>query len=193
MKEFSYRAAAHTDARRGFTLIELLVVVVITTALSSFLILYNHTSRQQIALSVDEAKLAQVIFRAKSLALSSYREPSSDICGYGVHIDYGAGKYALFSYTKQAGVECEDITSIDFALEQQMSLFSLNKELVFLSPPPGGGNRIDDVLFIPPQPVTFMNSGGTFLSSGSGKIALGTEDGSANAIITVNSAGLITF
>ncbi len=194
MRKFLHRIfAIRVRARSGFTLIELLVVLVVTTTLSAFLIVYNHTSRQQIALYVEEAKLVQVISRAKSLSLSTYRESSSEICGYGVHIDYGNNRYTLFSYTKPANVACEQIASINPGAEQPLSAFSLSKELVFMAVPPGGGNKIDDVIFVPPDPTTLMNSGGAFLPSGFGNIVLGTEDGSAKTVVTVSSAGQITF
>lgn len=176
----------------GFTLIELLVVLVVTTVLSAFLIIYNHTSRQQIALYVEEAKLVQVISRAKSLSLSTYRESLSEICGYGVHVDYGKMNYTLFSYTKPVAVECEKITSIDSAAEKSLSVFSLGKDLVLMAVPPRNGIRIDDVIFIPPDPVTRISSGGSFID-GFGNVALATQDGSAEAVVTVSSAGQITF
>ena len=57
------RAALHSpfsilhSARNGFTLIELIVVLGITAFLSSIMISYNHTSRQQLALYAEETKL----------------------------------------------------------------------------------------------------------------------------------------
>ena len=187
------RAQDRVKDRRSFTLIELLVVLAVSILLSSSLILYNHTSRQQIALYVDEAKLVQVISRAKSLSLSTYHESASEICGYGVHIDYGTMSYTLFSYTKPATVECEKITSVDPGAEESLSVFFLSKELLFMATSSGGGNRIDDVIFIPPDPVTLMNSEGSFITNGFGSIALGTQDGSFNAVVTVSSAGQISF
>ncbi|MBI4085662.1 MAG: prepilin-type N-terminal cleavage/methylation domain-containing protein [Candidatus Liptonbacteria bacterium] len=189
LRHAQYRA----KGRKAFTLIELLVVLVVTSGLSAFLIIYNHASRQQVALYVEEAKLVQVISRAKSLSLSTYREESAEICGYGIHIDYGNNRYSLFSYAKPSGIECKKITNIDLEAEVQISQFSLSNDLVFISPPPKGGDRIDDIIFIPPDPTTLMDSGGSFISDGFGNIALGTQDGSAVVTVTVSSAGQITF
>ena len=193
MLKFLRRIVIRTDARRGFTLIELLVVLVVTSGLSAFLIIYNHASRQQVALYVEEAKLVQVISRAKSLSLSTYREESSEICGYGIHIDYVNNRYVLFSYKKPENTGCKKITSIDLDAEAQLSQYSLNKDIVFISPPPRGGDKIDDIIFVPPDPTTLMNSGVSFISNGFGNIALGTQDGSAVVVVTVSSAGQIAF
>ena len=54
--------------RKGFTLIELLMVVAISAMLSAMAISYSNVSKNQITLSVETAKLAQTILRAKDLA-----------------------------------------------------------------------------------------------------------------------------
>ncbi len=187
------RAASRpTKLCEGFTLIELLVVLAVTALLSGILILYSHTSRQQVALYVEEAKLVQLIIRAKSLSLATYRQSSLPICGYGVHINYNNTTYALFSYPKPGGSSCSAITSINPSLETIVSSFSLSRELAFVSSPPAG-SRIDDFLFIPPDPIILINSNGSMITSGFGNIVLTTADRSLQATITVSSAGQITF
>lgn len=182
--------------RSGFTLIELLVVLGILSILSGSLILYNHTTRQQVALYTEEAKLVQIISRAKSLSLSTYRESSSaQVCGYGVHVDYGRMTYALFSYDRgRCPVQCKNISAIDYgSCGNEMVSYPLSRELTLLASPPAGGFRIDDVLFVPPDPTTLINSGGVLIQSGSGVIVLQTQNGSALSTITVNSNGQVTF
>ena len=178
----------------GFTLIELLVVLAITSMLSAALLLYNHTTRQQVALYTEEAKFVQVVYRAKSLSLSTYRQPSSSkICGYGVHIDYNAMTYMLFSYAKPPGIQCRDIPSIDRDLEETLSSYALGRNVVFLDSPSSGATRIDDVLFVPPDPSTLINSHGVLIQNGFGNAVFETQDGSARTTITVNSGGQVTF
>ena len=181
----------------GFTLIELLVVLAITSMLSSALLLYNHTTREQVALYTEEAKFVQVLYRAKSLSLSTFRQPSSSkSCGYGVHIDYGSMTYALFRYAQPSGgVPCRAISSIDRAnSEETLFSYALGRDVVFLASPPNAGARFDDILFVPPDPVTLIfNFPGTLVQGGFGNVVLATEDGSAQTTVTVNSGGQVTF
>src|SRR3989344_3199887 len=83
--------------RRAFTLIEILVVISVITMLSAFVLTYNATSRNQVALRIEQAELVQTISRAKSLALATYNKPEVP-CGYGVYINYSENNYAIFSY-----------------------------------------------------------------------------------------------
>ncbi len=178
----------------GFTLIELLVVLAITTLLSGILIIYNHTSRQQIALRVEEARIVEIISRAKSLSLATYREPSnSSVCGYGIHIDYHIMTYTLFRYARGSVSSCEEITGVDRDLEQTVSTFSLGNQLIFAAAPSNGGRKIDDLVFIPPNPTTFIQSGEAGVANGSGSITMQIQDSTLEATITVNAAGQITF
>lgn len=194
MIRFFYRISVpFIRKREGLTLLELTVVLVVTTALSGFLIVYNHASRQQIALSVEQAKLVQVISRAKSLSLSTYHRSSSEICGYGVHVDYSRMTYTLFSYAKPAGVECGKISNIDPALEDTVYSFSLNRDVLFVSSPSKGGIVIDDALFVPPDPTTLMSSRGALITNGFGSITLGTRNNSIEAAVSISSAGQISF
>src|SRR5512144_1181344 len=95
--------------RGGFTLIESMIAVTITVLLSSFVITYSSTGRQQISLTVERAKLVQVVSRAKSMALNRYKD-TDPVCGYGISVDYDNAQYMLFSYRAP---RCEDIASID--------------------------------------------------------------------------------
>jgi len=184
---------AKHNFRSGFTLIELIVVIGITTLLSSALISFNHTSRQQIVLYAEEVKLAQTIFRAKSLAMSLYLQSAgSGICGYGVHVDYTAKNYSIFSYNKPAGSNCQNISAINTGSENIISTFKIGNGVILLSSP-SAKTRLDDVLFIPPDPITLLNSGGAPALNGQASIVLQTLDGSLSAPININSAGLIDF
>lgn len=175
----------------GFTIIEVLIVVAITILLSSSLITYTSTARQQIALYAEEAKLGQTIYRAKSLALSSRSMTvgSQQICGYGVHFDYDYMKYSIFSYLKPQNLNCKDISAIDGNYENTISTFNVNKNLKLVPAEKG----IYDVLFIPPDPLTLMRTEGGTVNNGSAAAILKTADGSLYFTITVNSNGLVDF
>lgn len=174
------------------TLLEVLITIGITLLLSSFLISYTSSSRQQIALYSEEVKLGQTIYRAKSLSLSLYSQPGSQpICGYGVHFDYSSMTYNLFSYNKPSDSSCGSINSISAGSKNTVSTFGINKNVKIVSP--SGGRKIDDVLFIAPGPKTIINSNGTMISDGSAAVAIQTADGLLLFTITVNTNGLIDF
>ncbi len=177
----------------GFTLIELIIVIGISVILSSILFSYSHTTRQQLALYAEEMKLVQTIFRAKSLALASYIQmTSSNVCGYGIHINYVAMNYSLFSYNKPNGLNCKNINSIDAASETKISTFTLDPNVKFISSQ-AGLTRLDDILFIPPDPLTIVSSDGNSVISGLASVVIQTLDNSLSARVNVNSAGLIDF
>lgn len=180
------------NSRNGFTLIELVVVLGITALLSSILISYNHTSRQQISLYVDQMKFIQTIFRAKSLALSpSIQSANSGICGYGVHVDYQAMNYSLFSCNVPQGTNCQGINSISVCSQTRISISDADSNVNFISQ--SGTPRLDDVLFIPPDPITLVSSGGAVVADRASVIVQTRDSSLSSAPISVNSAGLIDF
>ncbi len=187
----------HLASRAGFTLIELLILVGVTIMLSSFLITYNSTGRQQIALYVEETKLAQMILQAKSLTLSTYNNfpPGGAICGYGVHIAYGqaGGSYNLFSYLAPGGNlgACEHLPSFDPAAEVSLPgyAFAFTPGVVF----DAASSTMGDVLFVPPDPKTYVVDPSGAVMNTAGVISLMTQNGTAHLNIEINTAGQISF
>jgi prepilin-type N-terminal cleavage/methylation domain-containing protein len=168
----------------GYTLLELLVVLGITGLLSGMVILYGGEGRRQVALSVESVKIVQAISRAKALAVATYADLSSP-CGFGVHFDYPQKKYSVRSY--RTSPDCENVSGI--ASSETLEEFGLGSGLVWQE----GAGKIDDVIFIPPDPKTYIFSGGALLVGGaSGRVYLVT-DGGATRTVTVNQAGQITF
>ena len=186
------RAGKLHNSRKGFTLVELIVVLGITMMLSSVLISYNSTSREQLSLYADQMKFIGTIFRAKSLSLSPSLSSggSSIICGYGIHVDYGAIQYSLFSCNMPQGTNCQTIASPDACDKNVISISEANSKVRFISQ--GGAPQLDDVLFIPPDPVTLIMSGGA--TSTDASVVLQTVGGSLKSNpISINSAGLVDF
>ena len=178
------------SSRSGFTLIELLVVTAITAMLSSLMITYNSTSRQQIALTVESAKITQVILKAKSLSLSTFNQPEVP-CGYGLHLDYSARTYSLISYAAPFS-GCGNLPSIDPSLMGTVETFSLSSNLDFVE----GNNKAYDLLFVPPEPRTLLwvdPPGLGAATSGISHIYLRTKNGSISSTISINNAGQVTF
>ena len=173
--------------KRGFTLVEVIVVIAITAILASYLIVYGSKSRSQVALSVEQAKLIQVLSRAKALAISTYANPQAP-CGYGVHIDSTKNTYALFSYDVST---CGNIPSIDMTSQgyQEIETFPLSNRIVFET----SGANVDTVFFLPPDPMTFLWEGSVQIGSGSGSIRMTASDGSLESSVSVSTAGQIGF
>ncbi len=107
------------DPRKAFTLVEMLVVIGITTILAAMAIGYSHVGQNADALSVETAKVAEVILQARELALATYTGGAGGAaCAYGVQFHYGAGNdgngtYSLFAYTppKTANGRCPSLAS----------------------------------------------------------------------------------
>lgn len=179
----------------GFTLIEVIVVIAITAMLSSFLILYNSNSRQRIALFVEQAKIAQTLQRAKSISLSKYAVPGDSSCGYGVRFDYTAQPqtYFVFQYALGAGEDCSQVSFIqddDNHIQPVPGLaFEVNSNVVFDQDP--HDDRIEYVLFIPPNPRVLVTTGD--ITHKSGKVYLKIKSGDEQAVIGVGSAGQINI
>jgi len=177
--------------KKGFTIIEVLVAVSITIFLSSALILYNSRSREQTSLYLEQGKVAQIISRAKSLAISTYARENN--CGYGVRFDYANSKYYIFAYGG-APVNCATVAQdgIDLQFESEVAgfpPFQLNPVLIFGS----GQNRLTDVLFIPPDPETVIMTEGDAFPVENGTVYLQTKDGLAGVSVKVGVAGQITL
>lgn len=168
--------------RGGFTLLEIIVVVSLTMLLSTMVIVYSGTSRQQVALSVEAAKLAQVIARAKALTLSTYSTGATD-CGYGVRIDHANRRYQIESWTAPG---CNALLGPSTS---STGNFALSSGVTFGN----GPNRLDEIMFVPPDPITVVVIGGSLLQNATGKIYLQTRDGIATREVTVSTAGQITF
>ncbi|MBI4094337.1 MAG: prepilin-type N-terminal cleavage/methylation domain-containing protein [Candidatus Liptonbacteria bacterium] len=192
--------APERSAARGFTLIELLVTIGVTTFISALLVVYGSASRSAATLSLEQAKLAQVIARAKALAISTYVRVSPP-CGYGVRVLPGEGRYELFSYTLSTRAECGAISETGIATVAVPGE-SAEYEVVEVHILPSR-LRIDDtspdslefVLFLPPDPTVllFLKGGGDPEVVSSGTVRLTTRDGSGTFAVTVGSGGDISF
>jgi len=175
-------------SRAGFTLVELLVVIVVVTMLSVVMISYNSSSRAQLAVMVEEARIAQVLIRAKSLSVATYNQPSVP-CGFGLHIDYARREYSLASYKIPT---CANLPSATLSsIASNMEVFTLSPDLVFDRETDPA--TVHDVVFIPPQPSVLLSNPSGLILSGTGFVHVRGKAGSATGDVSVNSAGQVTF
>ncbi len=186
----------------GFTLVELVVAIGITAFLASLVIVYGSTAREQTALVIEQAKLAQVIGRARSLAVATYNKPPAGgarlaRCGVGVSFDYEAQSYALFRYNLQDRRDCLSIPSggIDAsnaAAYEVLEHYTLNPLSQF-EEERAGEKGLSFVFFIPPDPTTVLFIDPAEPAGPSGKIFLVSRKGSSGLSVEVTNAGQLTF
>ena len=190
------------SARSAFTLIEVLVVIAITALLAGLILSYSSASRDRIALSVQQAKLAQTIVKAKSLTVSTYNDPVIP-CGYGIHINYPnvdlpdeavPNTYTVFSYDLPALSDCKKITELDSDFETKVLTESIPANLTFGDLNDlNSDDAITDILFLPPNPDTWIWLYGGSGTSTSGRIPLKSKSGEFSVDVLVSSAGQISF
>lgn len=182
--------------RLGFTMVEILIVVAVTATLSSFLLVYNNNSRQRIVLFVEQAKIAQIILKAKSLSISTYANSGITSCGYGVKFDYENRMYSIFRYDYSDNCENLRRTNPDIFNDPSGAHIKPVEGLAFTMPTgvvfdTGHSDAITYVLFVPPDPRTIVQSGESI--GGSGSVYLKSADGGSTATVSVGAAGQVNY
>lgn len=165
------------QAKDGFTLVEVLVTISITVMLASVLILYSRTGERQILLFREQAKVINMISKAKSLALQTYIDGTAG-CGYGIHFSL-PDTLILF---KDQAADCAASDNIYSGPIEDFSHLILGTGIVFSS------SDITDILFIPPDPTVKLNP-----DQVSGIITLQTADGGTSARVKLNNSGQISI
>ena len=200
--------------RNGFTLIEMLIVIAITAVLAGFSIIYTRVGQNQIALSIEESKIAQLILEAKELSIATYSEHAAT-CAYGVQFNYASSTYSLFAYNDAASspdypgrMICPSIASTSAAVDTSaVSEYAGGSWQVHTAPgvllqssaDPIASDTIQDVLFYPPNPCTLISFDGAMFQSAcppdtgtpTGYVYLTTIDGSAATTISVSPGGQV--
>jgi prepilin-type N-terminal cleavage/methylation domain-containing protein len=178
--------------RRGFTLIEVVIVVGISVLLTSVVLTYSSSGRDQVYLGIQKAQVAQIISKAKSLTVSTYNQPNVP-CGYGVYFNYSDPanpRYEIFRYKVSPCPSVSDLKNAGIVHGpgySPQSKYVLPPNLRFGT----GLHRMDTVFFMPPDPQTLIWENGA--SEDQGIIYLETKSGSASAKVSVNSGGQVTF
>ena len=207
--------------KSGFTLIEILIVLAITAMLSSLAIVYTHVGQNQISLSIEESKVAQLILEAKELSIATYSSNSAT-CAYGVKFDYAnsaaSSTYSLFAYNAAATSPlyggrqiCPSIASTSAAIDTsaiqpyQSGSWQVNTAQGVKLNGYAASDTIQYVLFYPPDPCMLVGiEGQTFLQSicssafpytdpPTAYVYLSTTDGSMSRTITVNPVGQVSL
>jgi len=198
---------------KGFTLVEILIVLSISALLSGLAIVYTHIGQNQITLSIEESKIAQLILEAKQLSVATYSS-NNNTCAYGMQFNYTDQTYSLFAYNAAVSSPsapgrpiCPSVASTTAGINAgAVAKYADGSWNIHVS----SGVKIIDagaasttiyyVLFYPPNPFTLMSfDGSTFLGAytnpiaPTGNIYLETSDGGTARTITVNSAGQVNL
>lgn len=192
---------------------EILVVIAISVVLSTIAIVYSNQGRNQVALSVDAAKVSQLILQAKQLAIATYNSnPGTPACGYGMYFNIPSSTYSLFIYSPpsaRSGGFCPSLASATastfdpandvFEYSQQSWQVPVAEGLVLQDQTAGSGNPGSPsavaVIFFPPNPqtlITNVDDDGAF-STTTAYVDIATADGSVVRNITITSAGQVSF
>lgn len=183
--------------RAGFSLIEIIVVIGVTLVLSGFAVHYSNVSRHTTVLSIERARIGQLILRAKSLTLATKRGAEGRPCGYGVWVDYNRSLH-LFSYSPDSGESCKDIAKkqpepAKIPNWEEVEEYELAKEVRFVLPPPS--SKLDMVMFLAPEPATLIwkdgRTGQAELETGF--IRIEAAAGDMQATIFVTPRGEVSF
>jgi prepilin-type N-terminal cleavage/methylation domain-containing protein len=209
--------------KKGFTLIEILIVLAITAVLSSLAIVYTHVGQNQISLSIEESKIAQLILEAKELSVATYGSNSAT-CAYGVAFNYASSTvestYSLFAYnaattSREYGDRpiCPSLASTSIAIDHgaiqtyQSGSWQVHtaQGVMLVNGTSTASDTIQDILFYPPDPCMLVSTDGNTFQSicdntfpynnppPAAYVYLSTVDGSMSRTITVNPAGQVSL
>lgn len=181
------------ESRSGFTIIELLTVVSVVLFLSAMVFANYHAGNSRLSLELEANKMVNDIRSVQEMGLSGPKVPDmldKDVGGYGIYFSESDNSlYKFFvdnsggDHKYESGKKVLQTISLD-ANYYVKSLKGL--DLV--------GNESEDnsisLLFVPPEPVTFITGDDADLVKATITIASRTDPSLAKSII-VNKAGLI--
>jgi len=161
---------------KGFTLIEMLVIIGTLALISAFLIINVRSNEQQIILFREQAKIVNILSRAKSLTIATFGKAGVP-CGYGVHFE-APSTFLLF---KDLAANCQASDKRYSGGDEIYESFQLDAALIFDT------LTLSDVTFTPPDPSVAITP-----SQDEATIVIKAIRTGASATIKVNSAGQIS-
>jgi prepilin-type N-terminal cleavage/methylation domain-containing protein len=163
---------------KGFTVIEMLVVIsVIGLLLTTTMVFYGRAGERQIVLFREQAKILNILSRAKFLSIQTFGKTEPIPCGYGVHFEEPQS-VILFRDDAENCVQSDNRYSGD---TEKVESFILDRAAIFEPLP------LSDVVFIPPNPRVVMTP-----EQDQAEIIIKTIDDKGRVSIKINNFGQIS-
>ncbi|MEK7498933.1 MAG: prepilin-type N-terminal cleavage/methylation domain-containing protein [Patescibacteria group bacterium] len=140
---------------KGFTLLELLIVMGITMMLGASAIGYSRSGEEMLNLQMSVQKVLSDVNQVASYALSSpgrKSNPNERYCGFGIHFTPGSETYVVFGDVKPSGLDqrCSN-SDKKYVLGTDDILYESTLKHSKIDSDPS------DVLFVPPDPIRYVN------------------------------------
>lgn len=166
---------------KGFTLIELLVSIFIITTMSSLFMVNYHNTNKRSQIGVIKQKLASDIRLAQNYSLGSktYNGIITPSGGWGVHFSLADPTHYIIFADKNLP---NGNQAYDAGEAVETRTLPVGITINSLSP----ANTVD-IVFFPPDPVTYINASPTATA----QIRLKENVNNSTATISVNFFGLI--
>lgn len=172
----------------GFTLVELVVIIGIIGFMSAAVLSSQNKGADQRRLILETRKLAQNIRKVQNSALSSTIHNcggSNKVVSFGIILDEDTADRYLLS------ADCNEDKIYDAGSDPLVATVILTDTRLSNVSPKNGGNALE-VYFVPPLPVTAVNTNVT--DSASGTITLcGIRDTSLCRNIYINARGAVSI
>ncbi len=150
------RGGYNKIADRGFTLMEMLITIGIIIFLSGFVLVSSGGNNDGLRLKMAAQEIIGDLRRVQNFAIS-VKTTNSNIPdgGYGIRFDKPNGSYIIFS---------EEIANKVFDNTEQIEAKPLYQNIEFsdITVLSSGGVNILDAVFVPPDPVTYLNGNNNF-------------------------------
>jgi len=123
--------------KKGFSIAELVIVMGLVGIITAIALAYNNTSNQTISLYTEQAKIAGILTRAKTLTLQRRSEGGDAApCAYGVR--FSASSYAIYAVSLLPDGTCNPVESgsdvENFTLSPGIAIQDSPERVVFEAP-----------------------------------------------------------
>lgn len=139
---------------KGFTLIESIVTIAVIVIMAVIVLANYDTLRTQSALNRAVQKIVVDIRKAQNFSAQTRRLSDGSIpCGYGIHYE-ADDTYILFADIDNSGSLCGNADQMyDTNDDVDVEIIRIRQQSMEFS------GSFQDILFFPPDPLTFINGG----------------------------------